>query len=55
MVSHIYGKTNVIERNDRPNMFLKEMGLYVDYLRNKIQEVAQPISEKNEKYFSTFL
>jgi hypothetical protein len=55
MVSHIYGKTNVIERNDRPNMFLKEMGLYVDYLRNKIQEVAQPITEKNEKYFSTFL
>ncbi len=54
MVSHIYGKSNVMERTDRPNMFVKELGLYVDYLRNKVNEMAKPLSEKNEKYIDTF-
>lgn len=54
MVSHIYGKTNVIERTDRPNMFIKELSLYVDYLKNKVNDMAKPLTEKNEKYVDTF-
>jgi len=54
MVSHIYGKTNVMERTDRPHMFIKELSLYVDYLRNKVNEMAKPLTEKNEKYIDTF-
>jgi hypothetical protein len=54
MVSHIYGKSNVMERTDRPNMFIKELSLYVDYLKNKVNEMARPLSEKNEKYIDTF-
>jgi len=54
MVSHIYGKSNVIERNDRPHVFIKELGLYVDYLKNKMSEMAKPLTEKNEKYLVTF-
>ncbi len=54
MVSHIYGKSNVIERTDRPHMFIKELNLYVDYLKNKVSEMAKPLSEKNEKYIETF-
>ncbi len=54
MVGHIYGKTNVIERTDRPHMFLKELGLYVDYLKNSIEEMAKPLTEKNQKYVDTF-
>jgi hypothetical protein len=54
MVSHIYGKTNVIERQDRPHIFIKELSLYVDYLKNKVSEMAKPITEKNEKYIETF-
>lgn len=34
MVGHIYGKNNVIERTDRPHMFVKELSIYVDYLKN---------------------
>ncbi|MDO9261430.1 MAG: hypothetical protein Q7U08_05775, partial [Flavobacteriaceae bacterium] len=30
MVNHIYGRTNVIERTDRPHMFVKEIYAYVD-------------------------
>ena len=54
MVSHIYGKTNVIERTDRPNMFIKELGLYLDYLKNKIEETTGELNRKQDKYFTAF-
>ena len=54
MVSHIYGKSNVMERKDRPHVFIKELGLYVDYLKNKVNDMAKPLTEKNEKYIDTF-
>ncbi|MFT6037048.1 MAG: hypothetical protein ACI9XJ_002638, partial [Marivirga sp.] len=33
MLNHIYGRLDVISRDDRPNMYLKELSLYVDYLK----------------------
>ena len=54
MVSHIYGKSNVIERTDRPHVFIKELSLYVDYLKSKVGDMAKPLTEKNEKYIDTF-
>jgi len=39
MVDHIYGRVPIELRN-RPNLFINELQLYVDYLRNYIQEVA---------------
>jgi hypothetical protein len=54
MVGHIYGKNNVIQRKDRPHMFLKELSLYVDFLKNKVDEMAKPLTDKNEKYIDTF-
>ncbi|MEI7895953.1 MAG: hypothetical protein WCJ26_02875 [bacterium] len=54
MVDHIYGKINVIKRNDRPHMFIKELTIYIDYLKNKVDETARPWSEKQVEYFSTF-
>ncbi len=53
MANHIYGKINILGDNYRPNMFVKEIGLYVDYLENKIKEVSEPI-DKQIKYFNTF-
>ena len=38
MVDHIYGRSNIITRTDRPNMFIKELNLYIDYLRKKKTE-----------------
>lgn len=55
MIDHIYGRINVINRSDRPNLFMKELGLYIDYLKNKIEESAEEFSEKNEKYFDGFI
>lgn len=54
MVDHIYGRTNVMERTDRPNLFVKEIKMYVDYLGSKIEETVKPISDKQKKYFDTF-
>lgn len=54
MVGHIYGKNNVIERVDRPNVFVKELGLYLDYLKTKIDETTSEMNKKQEKYLVNF-
>ncbi len=55
LVDHIYGRTNVIERIDRPNMFVKEIDVYIKYLKDRIEEVKQDMTAKQEKYFLTFI
>lgn len=54
MVGHIYGKNNVIERVDRPNVFVKELGLYLNYLKSKIDETTSEMNKKQEKYLVSF-
>jgi hypothetical protein len=54
MVDHIYGRTNIIERTDRPNFFVKELGLYVAYLRGAINDCGATISDNQRKYFESF-
>lgn len=54
MVGHIYGKNNVISRNDRPNIFVKELGLYLDYLKKQIDETTEVLNRKQVKYFTNF-
>ena len=54
MVGHIYGKVDVISRNDRPNMFIKELKIYVDYLKEKVEETTSDMTKKQERYLLTF-
>ncbi|MDP3435598.1 MAG: hypothetical protein Q8T04_21910 [Bacteroidota bacterium] len=54
MVDHIYGRTNVMERTDRPNFFVKEINMYIDYLGGKLEETVKPVTDKQKKYFVTF-
>ena len=54
ITDHIYGRINVITRTDRPNMFIKELNLYIDYLNNRIDEARESMSTKQEKYLTTF-
>ncbi|HYX10069.1 MAG TPA: hypothetical protein VE912_25300 [Bacteroidales bacterium] len=54
MVDHIYGKINIISRNDRPNMFLKELELYIDYLKKKVTGAMERNDDTQLKYFRTF-
>jgi len=54
MTDHIYGRSNVIARNDRPNMFVKELKIYIDFLKDKIEETKVSMTKKQEKYLVTF-
>jgi hypothetical protein len=47
MVDHIYGRIDVITRKDRPNFFVKELKLYVNYLKDLIIDlnISPPESE----------
>jgi hypothetical protein len=55
MVGHIYGKMNILNTENRPNLFIKELKMYVDYLNDKFSEVTDTVSDKQAKYFDTFV
>ena len=55
ITDHIYGRSNVITRTDRPNMFIKELKIYIDFLKNKIEEMKISMTNKQEKYLLAFV
>ena len=54
ITDHIYGRANVITRTDRPNMFIKELQIYMDFLKNKLEDAKVSMSKKEENYLKTF-
>jgi len=54
LTDHIYGRTNVISRTDRPQMFIKELNIYLGYLMTKIEEIKEPVTKRQMKYFASF-
>jgi hypothetical protein len=54
IIDHIYGRSNMITRTDRPNMFIKELKIYIDFLKNKIEKTRVSITDKKERYLLTF-
>lgn len=54
MVDHIYGRTNLLNAVERPNMFVNELKMYVDYLKNDLQKLTEPITGKQVKYYTSF-
>ena len=52
---HIYGIKESSVRKDRPHFFVKELELYVKYLKEKIDESTTNFTKKQEKYFHKFL
>ncbi len=46
MVDHIYGKADILTRKDRPNMFVKELILYIKYFRNSLSELTSESTKK---------
>ena len=35
-------------------MFIKEIAMYIDYLKNSINKTQKPFTDKQIKYFDTF-
>jgi len=54
ITSHIYGRSNMISRADRPHMFIKELNIYIEYLKNKLEDSKISMDKKQEKYLLTF-
>lgn len=55
MVGHIYGKNNLLNDTYRPNMYIKELGMYIDYLNKELNNCApEDINERKVKYFTSF-
>ena len=54
ITDHIYGKASVISRIDRPNMFVKELNIYIDYLKNKIKKTAADSTNKQKQSLVKF-
>jgi len=54
MISHIYGRINLITNSERPNMFLKEMKLNIEHFQREFQKSSKGLIERTSKYFQTF-
>lgn len=54
MVKHIYGKLNLLQGVDRPNMFVNEIQLYVDYLKKDIRKHIKKLDNKKVKQLEKF-
>ncbi|MBB6369996.1 hypothetical protein [Chryseobacterium shigense] len=54
MVKHIYGNANILTDNNRPNMFINELKMYVDYLKKEISSSSIQITSSQIKKWNTF-
>lgn len=54
MVRHIYGNASVLTTKNRPNMFVKELTMYIDYLKNEIATVSAEINAGQIKKWNVF-
>lgn len=54
MVGHIYGRNNLMKRNDRPHMFLKELEMYLDFLQEMIEDYGSTPTDNQKKSLLLF-
>ncbi len=50
MVSHIYGRISVLTSTNRPHVFIKELSLYVEYLRKEIEHFPMGLATNNASF-----
>lgn len=54
MAKHIYGSIDLLQNVSRPNLFINELNLYIDYLKKDMATHLKTLTDKKEKYFSKF-
>ena len=50
MMYHIYGTKNIENHENRPNMFVKELELYLTYLTNQINDTLEITAQQIKKW-----
>jgi hypothetical protein len=54
MADHIYGRISLLNDTPRSNMFIKELGMYVDLLKKEITKSLESMNEQKVRYFTEF-
>lgn len=54
MVQHIYGNTNILKNKNRPNMFINELKMYVDYFIKEINTLTADSTNAKLKKVTSF-
>ena len=49
MVDHIYGRTNLLNNLPRPHMFLKELNMYLDIWKERVESYLNNLEDVKEK------
>lgn len=54
MLAHIYGKINLLAEVKRPNFFIKELDLYINYLHTEIKVLLENVNAKKQIQLGKF-
>lgn len=54
MVGHIYGRINILNSTYRPHVFINELKMYIDYLKEEVEKNIDSLTDKQTKYFASF-
>ncbi|WP_289054011.1 hypothetical protein [Carboxylicivirga marina] len=55
MVDHIYGRINLLDKRPRPHMFTKELGMYLDIFKKRVESfLSNPENNKEKKQLTAF-
>lgn len=54
MSGHIYGRLNLLNNTERPNMFVKELRMYVEYFIKEVLKVSPAPTDKQLAYLNLF-
>ncbi len=54
MLAHIYGRLSLVNNKDRPHMFIRELMLYTDHLRQESKNFSLKLSFRAPGYFHKF-
>ncbi|MEN8198746.1 MAG: hypothetical protein ABFR63_01605 [Thermodesulfobacteriota bacterium] len=50
MVDHIYGRLSLLTSSERPHVFIKELSLYIDYLRKEVDDFPKGVAVNSSSF-----
>ena len=55
MTDHIYGRTDILKDTQRPHMFIAELRLYIQYMKEELAaDMGRVLDNKRKKYYTEF-
>jgi len=54
MVNHIYGRISLLTATKRPHVFVRELALYIDNLRQELAKLSDDLPPAGQKYLADY-